>query len=78
MTEAMAQELDYPRCRDCRWWDEDQPRIEPYPGFEATWRVCYLLSAEEIPSPARTDGSEIVTSPDFGCVEFETKQHIPS
>lgn len=63
-----------PHCRDCRWWDEDRPRVEPYPGFDDSWRVCALLSGEEYAQArARTDGSEIVTAPDFGCVQFEER-----
>lgn len=67
--------VEMPRCRDCRWWDETRPRIAPFPNFEESYRVCELLSSEELQRPelARTDGSEIVTAPDFGCVQFGAK-----
>jgi hypothetical protein len=67
--------MEMPRCRDCKWWDETQPRIAAYPDFEDSWRVCERLSSEELQRPEllRSDGYEIATSPDFGCVEFEVR-----
>lgn len=62
-----------PYCRDCAWWDESRPRIGAYPDFTDSFRVCELLSSEELQRPEllRSDGYEIVTAPNFGCVQFK-------
>jgi hypothetical protein len=74
------------RCRDCTWWEPFKPDddyCEDWHEHRAGRGYCELTAmkdkAPEYPeSLAWSEGSEpyrsqLVTTPDFGCVQFERK-----
>lgn len=58
------------RCRDCRWWE---PRGPVWGGSCAMVRT--------LPSLAHVtflhEGSELMTDPEFGCIQFEQRGRVP-
>jgi hypothetical protein len=63
------------RCRDCKWWSQEQ-REYRIPGMGrqvATDRACHRV--DERDGLASVSGyEELLTEPDFGCVEFEANK----
>lgn len=68
-------------CKDCRWWDADGPTLMVRP----TTHACRLMESRPTDSTplfsttkaiAWSDrySGEVLTEPDFGCVQYQAKE----
>lgn len=78
---------DMPRCRDCRWWKQFQPGVNYEQGYWGDRLIgkgeCEIAASSSSHEPDYLDtlaiadsdcpATSLITSPDFGCVQFEAK-----
>jgi hypothetical protein len=68
---------DMPSCRDCRWWS---PAKNPVLGHPMTYGTCLvqyqastLVRFHLVGGDPTLVDVEMITEPDFGCIQFERK-----
>lgn len=72
------------RCRDCQWWGDDERRyFDGDDRYSDGYRVCRLADSDGVrPCNEQTKAyaidaesfiGNLLTAPDFGCVQFEAR-----